>query len=1077
MNVFKLDYIENCTDAGSFERGEQYYHQQKLSKLSILKVAVDETLLQSEVEGSDDNVYEQEISIGFTINDAFEVHGRCSCPVHVNCKHIVASLFGYLNHESSVELDEDKKNWLNQIVVNEEVPENLKPKEFVAYLLKKEKKTKTVSVSFRLTHWLVGGAIAKGRTIQLHSFNNRLMLPAYANQKDMEIAQLLEKLDDDAWDDITLVNEAGYTAIKKMIATKHLFWVDNSYIAIRQGDRRTAELVWNKVNKKNVKLDLKILPDAYVIQTSPAWYMDGAKGEIGALQGASFTPHQWQILEQLPEISIDDVEKYSSQLSTMLPGTPTGIEIGQQLETLEITQPPVVNLFLSRKNMGYEHYVHYMRIRFMYDKYELQPLPKNPLSRFSSSKRVVNVNRDLEAEQSAIELLKQEGFTEAVADTGGDIEFVSGNATNSIEAAARWQYFLTEVLPKFKKQGWNVDVDEEFNLQFHSVGDWQVAVEDDQEWFDLRFDLDINGKKVPLLPLISEILANYEPDKMPEMLVVPISESEYINVPSERLRPICQILYELHDKKAVDENGKMRLNRFDATRLSELEETLPGNVQWIGGADLRQLGKNLKDFNGIETVEIPKGLNAVLREYQHQGLDWLQFLREYQFGGILADDMGLGKTVQTLANLLLEKEQGRLSKPCLIVAPTSLMSNWRRESEKFSAELRVLVIHGAERHEKFKKIPHHDLILTTYPLLARDREEILENEFYYLVLDEAQNIKNPNTKAARIVREIKTDYRLCLTGTPMENHLGELWAQLDFLMPGLLGNATFFKRQFRTPIEKHQDGERQKQLVKRVAPFMLRRKKSEVIEELPEKVEIVRSVVLDSKQAALYESIRLSMEKQVRDAISKKGLARSHIMVLDALLKLRQTCCDPGLLSLPQAEKINESAKLETLMEMVPELLEEGRRILLFSQFTSMLSIIEKRLSQENIKYALLTGKTRDRDQAIEKFKKGDADIFLISLKAGGVGLNLTEADTVIHYDPWWNPAAENQATDRAHRIGQNKAVFVYKLITENSVEEKILALQAKKQALLNGVYKDDKSESSMSFTVDDLEALFSPLS
>ena len=310
----------------------------------------------------------------------------------------------------------------------------------------------------------------------------------------------------------------------------------------------------------------------------------------------------------------------------------------------------------------------------------------------------------------------------------------------------------------------------------------------------------------------------------------------------------------------------------------------------------------------------------------------------------------------------------------------------------------------------------------------------------------------------------------------MENHLGELWALFDFLMPGFLGENKQFTRRFRSPIEKHGDTEQGQRLARRVAPFMLRRSKSEVIKELPAKTEILRSVALDGAQAALYESIRLSMEKKVRDAIAQKGLARSHITILDALLKLRQTCCDPQLLSLPQAKKVKTSAKLEMLMEMLPEMLEEGRRILIFSQFTKMLSIIEKCLNDSGITYTKLTGQTRKRDEVIETFRQGNVNIFLISLKAGGVGLNLTEADTVIHYDPWWNPAVEKQATDRAHRIGQNKAVFVYKLITENTLEEKIMAMQARKQALADGIYKDGAQGIDVKLNADDLQELFAPL-
>jgi len=300
-----------------------------------------------------------------------------------------------------------------------------------------------------------------------------------------------------------------------------------------------------------------------------------------------------------------------------------------------------------------------------------------------------------------------------------------------------------------------------------------------------------------------------------------------------------------------------------------------------------------------------------------------------------------------------------------------------------------------------------------------------------------------------------------------------LWALFDFLMPGCLGNQKLFNQSFRKPIEKHNNLEQRQRLVNRVAPFMLRRTKSEVVLELPDKTEIIRTVSLGKAQAALYESIRLSMEKKVREAIKNKGLKRSHITILDALLKLRQTCCDPKLLPLAQASKVKSSAKLEMLMEMLVEMLEEGRRILIFSQFTKMLGIIETELKSNKMSYSKLTGKTIHREKVIDEFKQGKSNIFLISLKAGGVGLNLTEADTVIHYDPWWNPAVENQATDRVHRIGQKKAVFVYKLITENTLEEKIIAMQAKKQALADGIYNEEKSAADSQLTANDLKELF----
>jgi len=446
---------------------------------------------------------------------------------------------------------------------------------------------------------------------------------------------------------------------------------------------------------------------------------------------------------------------------------------------------------------------------------------------------------------------------------------------------------------------------------------------------------------------------------------------------------------------------------------------------------------------------VPRGLKAELREYQRQGLSWLQYLREHALGGVLADDMGLGKTVQALAHVLAELEAGRLDRPALIVVPTTLIPNWREEAERFAPSLKVLDLHGVARKERFEQIDEAHLVLTTYALLWRDHAALAEHEYHLLLLDESQYVKNAATKAASAIRSLSARHRLCLTGTPLENHLGELWAQFDFLLPGFLA--------------------------RRIRPFMLRRRKDEVASELPPKTTIVRTVELEGAQRDLYETVRTGMLKRVRDAINAQGLARSHIIVLDALLKLRQVCCDPRLVKLREAQTTPESSKLELLMEMLPELIAEGRRILLFSQFTSMLALIGAALDAVNIGYVTLTGETTDRATPIKRFARGDAPVFLISLKAGGVGLNLTAADTVIHYDPWWNPAAENQATDRAHRLGQDKPVFVYKLVAAGSIEEKILALQDKKAALANAILSDDPAHADK-FGAQDLEALFAPL-
>lgn len=453
----------------------------------------------------------------------------------------------------------------------------------------------------------------------------------------------------------------------------------------------------------------------------------------------------------------------------------------------------------------------------------------------------------------------------------------------------------------------------------------------------------------------------------------------------------------------------------------------------------------------------------------------MQFLREYELGGILADDMGLGKTVQTLAHFGVEKSARRLKKPSLLVAPTSLVNNWAMEAERFSPNLSVLILHGSDRKTRFSDIEKANIVITTYPLIFRDKDILLAHDYYYVILDEAQFIKNAKAKVTQILLQIKAQHRLCLTGTPMENHLGELWSLFHFSLPGLLGSAKRFKEVFRTPIERHGDAERHHQLVTRIKPFMLRRRKDDVLQELPKKTEMVRSIAINGAQRDLYESVRLSMERHVRDAVSQRGLNRSQIVILDALLKLRQICCAPTLLKLKTVRKNVASAKLDDLMTFLPSLLEEGRRVLLFSSFTSMLALIEAELTQKSIAYVKLTGQTRDRKTPIAQFQSREVPLFLISLKAGGVGLNLTAADTVIHYDPWWNPAAEQQATDRAHRIGQTKPVFVYKLITKGTVEEKILEMQAKKCALIAGIV-EQKIQKEVQLTHDDLNALFQPM-
>jgi superfamily II DNA or RNA helicase len=674
--------------------------------------------------------------------------------------------------------------------------------------------------------------------------------------------------------------------------------------------------------------------------------------------------------------------------------------------------------------------------------------------------RVLEVCRDREFEGECLARLEMMGLKPLSSLHGSDYHpedselLVSGEGEWSLTAWASVQ----RALHGLQDQGWSIHRDQDLEAELLLPDGWRCRLAPAQgEWVRVDLEAVVGDQAVSVL----QAIADWVRDSNPMLLQGLHSESDtgkvhllrlgrryLVEISSERLLKALDALVELNDPGQTFKAGSMQVRRG---RLADLATLAP---EWalVGDDELAQVAHRLDRFEALHSFAEPEGLRATLRDYQRQGLAWLQFLRETGFGGILADDMGLGKTVQTLAHVLVEQQTGRLDRPALVVAPTSLMFNWRAEAKRFAPALRVLTLHGPERRGQFQWIPDSDLVLTTYPLLSRDMNWLEKHRWHIVILDEAQAIKNPRTRAARAARKLDTRHRLCLTGTPMENHLGELWSQFDFLMPGLLGSDAVFKAQFRQPIENHGNEERRAVLARRIRPFFLRRTKSEVAPELPPKTEIVRSVPLTRSQDRLYQAMREEMQERIRVALRSQGPERGRIVILDALLRLRQICCDPRLTDEGQGAATRDSAKLSLLMELLPEMVVEGRRILLFSQFVRMLELIEVELVRRGIDFVKLTGQTKDRQKVIEAFQRGQAPVFLISLRAGGVGLNLTEADTVIHYDPWWNPAVEDQATDRAHRIGQERKVFVYRLLTEDTIEERVQRLQASKRELIDGL-------------------------
>ncbi len=517
---------------------------------------------------------------------------------------------------------------------------------------------------------------------------------------------------------------------------------------------------------------------------------------------------------------------------------------------------------------------------------------------------------------------------------------------------------------------------------------------------------------------------------------------------------------------ASGKSGKLPLSH--AGRIQELlGHASSTNVS----AAARELFQKLSNIGSIEATKKPRNLKATLRPYQEDGLSWLKFIHDIGSGGVLADDMGLGKTVQTIALLLAIKHEEKHIKT-LIVAPTSVVTNWERELERFSPSLRVSLWHGADRKDQIEAVQEAEVVITSYALLRRDEEFLSKLDLTYAILDEAQHIKNPMSATAAAAKRLKARRRLALTGTPIENRLSEIWSIFDFVSPGLLGSLDKFESRLARPIEAG-DYKTAQRLRAIIHPFILRRTKQEVAKDLPEKIETDQICDLSGDQRAMYMQVAREVRAQVLGEVERQGLAKSQIHILAGITRLRQAACDPRLLGLPREFTDEDSGKLVALRELISEAVEGGHKVLVFSQFVMMLKIIEKALKEDGVPYEYLDGSTKDRQERVERFQNDPTvPVFLISLKAGGTGLNLTAADTVIHFDPWWNPAVEQQATDRAHRIGQTKVVTAYRLVAAGTIEEKILQLKAKKRDLVASVLSEDQG-GAKKLTKSDLEELF----
>ena len=752
---------------------------------------------------------------------------------------------------------------------------------------------------------------------------------------------------------------------------------------------------------------------------------------------------------------------------------------------------------------------------------------------FDTGKAVVRMCRDLGAEADAMDLVWDMGFVPLA-----DKSFQWRSREHSPALGPVWTLpqeeffgdFWADQVPALQAKGWSVVVLPGFAHESVPVQRWKLVVSPDSgeilskelveplvkpgrgvqklqlparegAWL-LSLGIEIDGQTLDLAPMLADLLRR-DARWLNAAMIAAIDDlaiislrapgGKRINAPAGPLKAIVGAMVDLlTDPQRAQNLGLLKLGAWEARRLDAMRATLldanrvgPHSAwhnAWHleGDVGLASLAKRLKALGTPQPIAAPEGLQVQLRPYQLEGLAWLQYLRAQNLGGILADDMGLGKTAQALAHVLVEKHAGRLDLPVLVVLPTSLIFNWQAEVRRMAPELLLLTLQGPDRADLFVQMHNHDLVLTTYPLLWRDMDALATQHFHLVILDEAQMVKNAGSRSARALRRLQTRHSLCLTGTPMENHLGELWAQFDWLMPGFLGDARHFAARWRKPIEENGETLRAALLAQRLRPFILRRRKQDVASELPPRTEVIRRVQLHGHQRELYESVRVAADVQVRRVLQRQSFNGAKISILDALLKLRQVCCDPRLLkraSSATTASTMERAKLELLADMLPALVEEGRRVLVFSQFTELLELIAEQLQTLALPFLSLTGKTspKDRGSVVQRFQAQEVPILLLSLKAGGVGINLTTADTVIHMDPWWNPAVQEQATARAHRIGQDQPVFVYKLVVEGSIEERMLELQARKLALADSVLGHDAA-GALKFDQTDLDALLAPL-
>jgi len=1139
MNESLPPQVESLLDHYSREtraRGEAYF---KAGMVRISSTSKWDRSIQIKggVRGSRSQPYDVLIVISLSSKEASVASSACSCPVSYFCKHGVATIL-QANSEnpslfSTVGGHTAPKSNISSAKKIQETPTTKSfatpTQEVISPALRKwleeeEREQEFISSVHEEKHLFLELDIKKNQNVSVptyHLYSAISIEPSFkihtrwqkigpydiatlAQLKDPETVPLFQKLIVAR----TLQNNVenfnrGLVDIHEILVIAanlgRLLPPNQKNKRIGVGEPKTAKAVWITDSLGNLTPGFEFeMKQLQFLHLPRPLYWNRETFEIGAVD-CGMNPIELQKWLSAPQIRLHEVSKVAEKMVEKHPTLPPPKEV----KVVVVENPTKEAYIYLRPSKRYDLPEGIAEVIFQYDSERVSPQVSGSSIHKSTQEGIIRITRDLAWEKKKLQELKNAQLFDlsetleksskatifgpdydAIMDEDEDYgweddwEEVEDEEESDEEF---WRNFLENGVPKLQKLGWTTQVDSQFPYRKIEIESWYSDLSTEGkggEWFSLDLGIQVEGEKIPLIPILMRWLRSFDnaseakdylKKRMEETISMELEDGRKILLPTERVRTMCHLFVEIFDQES---SGRMlRLNKFSAAMA--FDSLGDWDLSWKPLKSLEVIRDSIRGALKPKGVGKISGLKAELRPYQQEGIGWLKSLSTGSLGGILADDMGLGKTIQTLAWICGEMKEKK--GPVLVVAPKSLMANWMAEAERFTPHLKVHLSHGKERIRAEDPLKKADLILTTYALLLQDEELLQKIEFHAIFLDEAQTIKNSKSKYFEKACGLKGKNRFCLTGTPLENHLGELWSLFQFINPGYLGGEKQFKTLFRNPIEKESDNFCLESLKRRIQPFMLRRTKDLVAKELPPKTEQIQRVTLESDQRDLYETLRIMMDKRIRDEIKKKGFARSQITILDALLKLRQCCCDPRLLKVDAAKKVKSSAKMEHLFELIPEMVEEGRRILLFSQFTTMLQLIENRLIDEKIPYLKLTGETENRGELVKKFQTAKIPVFLLSLKAGGSGLNLTAADTVIHYDPWWNPAVENQATDRAHRIGQEKPVFIHKLISEGTVEEKILKLQKKKRALAGGILEGKGLEKEQ-FSEKDLAFLLAPI-